>query len=178
MRDYSFTKRSNFFKAYSYKTVGQRQGSLMDDERYSMYELCLLQSRADRALRVMVVRQLERHNLTMMEWLLLATVSQAGKTGLTMTEVAQMLDVTLPQVTALMGRLSKQKFIRQKVSSADRRSRLLISSKLGLRTNAAIEDTIREVMRVWLHDIDTPTLYTYIETMQQIANLDIPDHSS
>jgi hypothetical protein len=72
-----------------------------ESEEITMYQACLLHSRADRALRLVIARQLDQFNVTMMEWLLMGAVSSGPKDGMTMSAVAAALDVTLPQVTAL-----------------------------------------------------------------------------
>ena len=88
-----------------------------------MHELCLMQVRADRAMRAMIVVKLEAHKLTMMEWLALGVVAAGSKQGLSMSEIAAMLDVTLPQVTALVADLLELKLVKQKILASDHRGR-------------------------------------------------------
>lgn len=134
-----------------------------------MYEACLLHSRADRALRVVVSRQLEQFNVTMMEWLLLGVVTTGPKEGLTMSLVASSLDVTLPQVTALTASLTRGKLIKQKVSRQDRRSRRLLSTPAGKRLLDDIEQAINGAMHEWLSEIPREQLKQYFETVKLLA---------
>lgn len=136
-----------------------------------MYQTCLMHARADRTLRLLVAKQLEQFDLTMMEWLLLATVTAAPREGLTMSAVAAALDVTLPQVTALANSLVKTKLVKQKISSQDRRSRFLIATIAGKRLMARVEDAINQSMRDWLKDIPREQLENYIETVELLAVL-------
>jgi DNA-binding MarR family transcriptional regulator len=135
----------------------------------TMYELCLMHARADRALRSVVTGQLESYHLTMMEWLALGTLSAAPKAGLSMTEVAAALDVTLPQVTALVSSLIKSKFIKQKVLASDRRGRQVMITLKGKRTLNKLESVIAVAMRDWSKDIPREQLYAYIDTVDQLA---------
>ncbi len=135
----------------------------------SMYEACLMHSRADRAMRMMVSRQLERFDVTMMEWLLMGVVDSGPPEGLTMTSVALTLDVTLPQVTALAASLVKAKLLKQKVSRQDRRSRRLISTPACARLLEEIEETIRTTMKAWTADVPQENLAVYFETIKQLA---------
>jgi DNA-binding MarR family transcriptional regulator len=137
-----------------------------------MYETLLMHSRADRALRVVVAKELENFELTMMEWLLLATVCSGPPVGHTMTSVAQTLDVTLPQVTALMNKLTKRKLLKQKVSSHDRRSRRLTCTPTGSKMMADIEGVLESRVSQWLQGIPAEQLEAYQRTVGQIAELD------
>lgn len=137
----------------------------------SMYQACLMHARADRTLRLLVAKQLEQFDLTMMEWLLLATVTAAPREGMTMSAVAGALDVTLPQITALANSLVKTKLVKQKVSSKDRRSRFLIATIGGKRLMSRVEEAINKSMRQWLQDIPHEKLVNYIETVEQLAKL-------
>ncbi len=139
------------------------------DSSLTMYEACLLHSRADRALRVMVSRQLERFDVTMMEWLLMGVVATGPPEGLTMSSVAATLDVTLPQVTALTASLTKTKLLRQKVSRQDRRSRRLMPTPACRRLLDEIERSIKAAMLEWMADIPSDQLGTYFETIRLLA---------
>ena len=141
-----------------------------DDQDINMYQVCLLHARADRALRLLVSKHLEEFELTMMEWLLLATVCNGSKEGLTMSAVAETLDVTLPQVTALTASLVKSKYLKQKVSIRDRRSRHLSCTIAGKRLIARIDETVNAGMREWFKDISSEKLANYIEIVEILAN--------
>ncbi len=135
----------------------------------SMYELCLMHARADRAMRVVVSDQLEPSRITMMEWLALGAVSNGPQQGLSMTRIAHTLNVTLPQVTALINGLVKLRLIKQKVLDSDRRGRQVIITIKGKRTLAKLEGTIANAMRQWSKDIPREQLYTYIQTVSGLA---------
>ncbi len=138
----------------------------------SMYELCLMHARADRAMRVVVTRQLDTAQLTMMEWLALAVVAEGPREGLSMSQIAIILDVTLPQVTALVSSLLKMKLCKQKVLITDRRGRQVIATLKGKRTVAKLEETISKAMRTWSKDIAPDDMSVYIETVKALARKD------
>lgn len=140
------------------------------DRTMTMYEACLLHSRADRALRVVVSRELEQFNVTMMEWLLLGVVSNGDRDGMTMSAVASALDVTLPQVTALTASLTKAKLLKQKISRQDRRSRRLHKTPAGKRLLEEIEQSVDGAFSKWLSDIPREQLKAYFETVKVLAN--------
>ncbi|HSX23481.1 MAG TPA: MarR family transcriptional regulator [Candidatus Saccharimonadales bacterium] len=134
-----------------------------------MYELCLSHVRADRTMRAAIGKQLESYQLTMMEWLALGVVLAEPKDGVSMTQIAETLDVTLPQVTALVGNLLKLKLIKQKTLARDRRGRQVTLTLKGRRTLRKLEDTISHTMQRWSEDIPENQLQTYVMTVMQLG---------
>lgn len=149
-----------------------------EDVMMTMYKACLLHSRADRALRLVVSRRLEQFNVTMMEWLLIGVVNNGAKEGMTMSAVASALDVTLPQVTALTASLTKLKLLKQKVSRQDRRSRRLVTTANGKKLLTEIEQEVNKAMREWVADIPQDKLGVYFETVEILANRKPGENSS
>ncbi|HTE58020.1 MAG TPA: MarR family transcriptional regulator [Verrucomicrobiae bacterium] len=146
-----------------------------DTSPITMSQACLLHSRADRALRVVVSRQLEQFDVTMMEWLLMSVVCNGPKEGMTMSAVASALDVTLPQVTALTASLTKSKLVKQKVSRQDRRSRRLICAPSGKRLVEETESAINKAMKDWTADIPPEQLKIYLATVELLAMRKVAD---
>ncbi len=140
-------------------------------DNVNMYEACLMHARADRALRLVVSKELEQFDLTMMEWLLMATVCGSLRSGMTMSEVAQALNVTLPQVTALANNLVRSKLIKQKINLRDKRSRYLIATLAGKRLITRVEVAIDTKLRTWLGNIPKDQFKNYMITVEMIAEL-------
>jgi DNA-binding MarR family transcriptional regulator len=134
-----------------------------------MYEKCLLLARADRATRSLIGQQLERYHLTMMEWLLLGVVCKGPPEGLSMSAVAQALDVTLPQVTALANKLMALKMIKQKTQTNDRRSRHVRATGKGQNVLDDVEETLDATFNEWLSDIPSDQLKSYMDTVTWLA---------
>ena len=136
----------------------------------TMYHTCLTQSRADRALRVVIARQLEKFNVTMMEWLLMGVVCHGPKQGITMSDAAATLDVTLPQVTALTAGLTKAKLLKQKISRQDRRSRRLVCTQAGKQLLDETETSANDALKEWLSDVPEDQLQAYLNTIEILAS--------
>lgn len=134
----------------------------------NMFNICLLHSKADRALRMAVARELEPYGITMMQWLLLSTVNRSTG-GMRMSELAAALDVTMPQITALMNDLVERKLAKQKINSTDRRSRRLMVTSLGKRQLEQLEPAVDEGMKKWLRDIPAADLKGYFATVRALA---------
>lgn len=134
-----------------------------------MYEACLLHARADRALRTVVANELDRYKVTMMEWLLLGVVVGGPDKGLSMSAIAKSLDVTLPQVTALVTNLVEIKLVKQKTQAHDRRSRHVVATTKGKLLLTDMEEAIGVMMRDWLSDIPRDDLRIYLRTVKSLA---------
>ena len=138
----------------------------------TMYEICLLHSKSDRQLRLVVSRELERFEITMMQWLLLETVSKGPNSGMRMTELSEQLDVTMPQITALMNDLVELKLAKQKINSSDRRSRRLSVTSTGKKRLDDINMSIDNALKVWLSEVPGSSLKGYFDTLKLISEMD------
>jgi len=128
-----------------------------------------MHARAERAMRTLVSKQLDQYSLTMMEWLALGIISNAPHDGFSMSQVAEALDVTLPQVTSLVSNLTNMKLIKQKVLSSDRRGRQVIITPKGSRIIDKLEQRIAVVMQTWNQDIPSNQLLSHILTVSQLS---------
>lgn len=144
----------------------------------SMYEACLLHSKSDRLLRLVVGRELEPYSITMMQWLLLMTVDKGPSAGMRMTELSEQLDVTMPQITALMNDLVEQKLTKQKINSSDRRSRRLSITSTGKKRLEEIDDSVDRALKKWLKQVPEADLRGYYETLKQMVELELPNEKA
>lgn len=142
-----------------------------DGDSISMYEISLLQSRADRSLRVFLSAAIKSFDITVMEWLLLSTVAENATKdkGVTMSFVARALNVTLPQVTALTSRMLKTELLQQKVSTKDRRSRTMQVTPSGEQLLADIDKKMDAVQDRWLADLTEEDITGYISTLRKLS---------
>lgn len=143
-----------------------------------MYEACLLHSKSDRLLRLVVSRELEPYGITMMQWLLLMTVSKGPHAGMRMTELSEELDVTMPQITALMNDLVEQKLAKQKINSTDRRSRRLSITGTGKKRLEEIDGSIDRALKNWLDPVPEADLKGYFATLRKMPELETPSDKS
>ncbi len=117
----------------------------------------------------MVAQKLESQRITMMEWLALGVVASGSKSGLSMTNVASTLDVTLPQVTALISALAERKLIKQKVLSSDHRGRQVMVTLKGKRVLTKLESATARGVRNLTENIPKSRLQEYIRTLEQLS---------
>lgn len=135
-----------------------------------LYETCLAHARADRALRTFIANELEGHDITLMEWLMLSVVCNGPKEGLSMSAVARELDVTLPQVTSLANKLLVQQQIEQKIQAHDRRARHVFPTARGKRTWQDVEKSLAQNIDRWLH-VDAKLSQEDVQHYVRVAKL-------
>jgi DNA-binding MarR family transcriptional regulator len=136
-----------------------------------MYEICLLHAQGDRAMRALIAERLSDMKITMMEWLLLGVVSHGKTQGLTMSEIAETLHVTLPQVTALVNKLLPLKLIKQKSASSDRRSRVVTLTSKGQLTLEDANKGLDTAMADWFDGIGTDQRDSYLAVLRQLVSV-------
>lgn len=132
-------------------------------------QIILLHSRADRLMRSLVDECIDEYDLTLMEWLLLSVVQGGPKEGLSMSAVSRELDVTLPQVTALMTSVVKKKLIKLKTQRKDRRSRHALLTNKGEQTLANVENRVESALKKWFAEMDNNEVDAYTQTLQKLA---------
>ncbi len=139
-----------------------------------MYEACVLHSRAERVLKGIISNHLDAWKLTRMEWLVLATLAIRDNRhqGLTMTEVGEILDVTLPQLNALTIKLISMGYMKQTKSGSDKRIKILQVTKTGNDVIIALEKNMRSAMKDWLKDVDRNQIMNYMHTLQILGYSD------
>lgn len=146
------------------------QASDMGETQPSMYQTCLMHTKADRNMRSMVSAQLAAHKLTMMEWLLLGIISEAPESGLSVSQLADSANVSMPQITTLTGHLLRDGLIKQEAHAADKRARITIISDKGKEVIQALEDSLRITIKDWLADIPKAELDVYNGVVAKLAS--------
>ena len=115
----------------------------MDANLLDPYQFFITQSQSNRWLKSVAADSLKSVKLTVMEWLLIVAIKN-NNYELTVTEAAEALGVSLPQITALTQKLIKQELVKQKVISSDRRSRALMLTTKGKELCAKSEEAVRQ----------------------------------
>ena len=105
----------------------------------------------------------------MMEWLLLGVVAGSKSSGLTMSDIAEALHVTLPQVTALVNKLLPLKLIKQKSASNDRRSRVVTITSKGQLTLEEANEALDKAMDEWFGGLSNEQRESYSTVLKRLA---------
>lgn len=133
--------------------------------KLDIYGFCMAHTQADRWLRLQINQALKTTTkLTMMEWLLLLSVNRKAEAGLSVTEAAESLGVSLPQITALVRHLVNHKVVVQRVVAQDRRGRRLYVLPAGKALCKSTVRTVADKLQEYLKTSDE--LKTYLATLK------------
>ena len=132
--------------------------------------MCLLHARSDRILRGHIASQLGSSKITMMEWLVLGVINKSKSKGKSMSEIAQVLHVTLPQVTALVNKLLPLKLVRQKSASSDRRSRIVTLTSKGELVFEEAGKLLDSSQKELFSGVSTIELEAYLATLNTLSS--------
>lgn len=138
-------------------------------------EWLLLHSRSDAALKVVIARAVKRFGLTVTDWSILNTLANDETGEYTVTKIADVFDMNTPQAVTLVQDLLKRSFVRQKVSSKDRRVKYLSTTRSGKKLVYDAEQSVVHAMRYWLFDLSDSEISQYLAIKRKILEFDIPD---
>lgn len=83
------------------------------------------------------LRRMGHYKLSISEMHLLEAVARGGNAGRSVSDIARELSITLPSVTAAVGKLEKKGFVSKNRSDADKRSVIVTLGPEGRRAEAA-----------------------------------------
>lgn len=135
------------------------------------FEAGILQARAYRNLRAFMQDNLEKYDLTMMQWALLGSIATTGSKGITINELAHILDVEGSLITTMVNTAVKTGTIQKRTHPTDSRVRIVFATKAGTTLVERVESDLRNAMRTWLKDIPRTSLLRYLRTLEKIASL-------
>jgi DNA-binding MarR family transcriptional regulator len=137
---------------------------------FSTYRTGVLQATAYRNLRDFMAITLGPHSITSEEWSILGIVHEETKNGgIRVSALADILDVQTSFITNMVNKLQKQGYVLHKFDEDDARVRLIVGTDKAHLKVVEIESTLRKDMRMWLDDIDSEDVVTYIKVLTHIA---------
>lgn len=138
----------------------------------TMYQACLMHSRAERVLKTIVAKHLKNFGITRMEWIVLASLESNTKVGgYTMSELSQVLDIKLSQLTILSGGIISSGLAKQVTSHSDKRTKLVTITPKGKKLVEQIDASMRQALREWLSHISRAQLINYMQTLKLLGEV-------
>ncbi|MBA3757958.1 MarR family transcriptional regulator [Candidatus Saccharibacteria bacterium] len=135
------------------------------------YQAGMYQARSFRALKQLKNRILEPYGLTMMQWLVLGLIKDAGKTGVRTTTLAEQLDTTQAFITNTVNLLEVKKLVSRRTDAKDSRAHSIIFNKKHEKMVAKIEQELRHELRNTIYKKVTPEeLKIYMKVIVKFAD--------
>ncbi len=141
---------------------------------FNMVNWYILHSRTNNALKIIIARALEGLEITFQEWIVMKSIVDNEQSEVTVSSLAEMFDMNMPQTAVLIKSLIKRNLVRQKVSLKDRRVKYLSCSRRGIKLVYDGDQAIQHAMRYWLFDLTDSEIVTYLDITKKISNFEIP----
>lgn len=136
------------------------------------YETAIAHSAAFRLMRKVVDAELKPHGISMMQWLFIGAAHRAGEAGVRITDLARQLGTTLPYATTTVNTLERKNYLWRAGHGDDSRSKLIYIDKEFAKAFTAIENGIREAVRVqYFKDLSTEELKAYITIIHKLGKI-------
>lgn len=131
------------------------------------YTAGLLQGKSYRVLQNHLTQALKAFDLSIPEWKLLGQLCDSGKSRV--ADLAKMLDVDPPHITALVNDLEKKLLVKKIPSVQDKREVHINITTKGIKVVEKTEPTIRQAMKRILKGISIPELMIYMRVLNAIV---------
>ncbi len=131
------------------------------------YSVGLLQAKAYRILKQNTSLLLKPYELSTIDWALLGVLYEQ-ENGVGPSEMAQILGVEAPFVTAMAESLEKKGFITRIQSSTDKRAKLVVLTKAGKNLVPKLESHLRKKSKHLIRGVSISELLAYRRVLKAI----------
>ena len=128
-----------------------------------------------------MLHELSGGKLTLGEMHMLESIGKGGDASMTITELAQDLEITLPSVTAMIKRLERKGYITKDRSSVDGRRVQVLLTDAGLRAEIAHRYLRRRIIReltAELNGAEKAAILSGLEKMNEFIRRRIGDYAA
>ena len=123
-----------------------------------------------------MLRHLSKEDLSLSEMHMLESIGKPGREGVTVTDIAQDLEITLPSVTMMVKRLEKKGYIIKQKSSEDARRVCIALTEAGRRAEIAHRYFHRKMVRAITKDLtrqERDAILSGLEKMNQFMRMNL-----
>jgi DNA-binding MarR family transcriptional regulator len=129
------------------------------------YQKARLQVVGYRAIQTEVIELLSQYELNTTQWIILGWLYD-NPAGMRITAVAEVLEVEVPLITALMQPLQRNRLISLKPDPTDKRAKLATLTKAGVALVAKLEPAMAAQLAVFDNSIKSSEMDSYFNALQ------------
>jgi DNA-binding MarR family transcriptional regulator len=133
--------------------------------KLTTYQKARLQVVGYRAIQSEVSELLSQYELNTSQWIILGWLYD-NPSGMRITAVAEILEVEVPLITALMQPLQRNKLIVLKTDVSDRRAKLATLTKAGVALVAKLEPAMAAQLAAFDSSIKSSEMDSYFSALQ------------
>ena len=135
------------------------------------YQAGIMQATMNRALQKEYDTVLKPYGITKMHWLIIGTVLDAGRGGIRLTELSQVINTTMSYVTTAVNLMESKGMIVRTDSEFDSRSKMISINESFAPKCAEIEASLRDSLRKTIYaKIDSAEFKIYMKVMHQLSS--------
>lgn len=143
-----------------------------DLARVTTYQAGIVQAAAHRSLQKECDRLLKPFGITKVQWLIIGAVLDAGKPGISITKLTQVLGTTMPYMTTSINLLESKGWLIRTSNRQDSRSKLVTIAEGNVACCEDIEKTLRTGLRQTIYaDVDPVEFRTYLKVLFQLRDI-------
>lgn len=147
-----------------------------DLARVTTYQAGIVQAAAHRSLQRECDRILKPFGITKVQWLIIGAVLDAGRAGISVTRLTQVLGTTMPYMTTSINLLESKGWLVRTSNQLDSRSKLVTIAEGNVACCADIERTLRAGLRKTIYaDVDPIEFHTYLKVLFQLRDVNKGD---
>ncbi len=134
------------------------------------YQAAVIQSRAHRVIKEQLAQSLREHGITMMQWSIIGLVSDSGKQGMRISDLAKVLDTSLAFVTTSVNVLQAKNILYRDQHASDNRAKVVRLNVVFAPKVKSIEANLAKHQKAGVFSqLDPVELETYFKVLRQIA---------
>ncbi len=139
--------------------------SMRSAKELTTYQKARLQVVGYRAIQAEVSELLTQYELNTSQWIILGWLYDYVD-GLRITAIAEILEVEVPLITALIQPLERAGLVMLKIDPSDRRAKLATLSKGGVELVKKLEPALHKHLAVFDNSVKRAEMENYFSTLQ------------
>lgn len=144
-----------------------------DLSQLTTYQAGVLQATVHRSLQKQCDELLRPYGISKMQWLIIGAILDAGKPGVRISDLAEILGTNLPFMTNSLNRLQEMGITARVHNEEDSRSRLVSLQPSFAQQCPEIEATLRNGLRRSIYkNVSQEDFRTYMKVLLQLSAID------
>lgn len=145
----------------------------MDLSKITTYQAGVTQAYMNRKLQKITDKILVPFGITKMQWLIIGTVLDTGKTGIRVSDLAKKVGTTMGYLTNSINLLESRGILKRLNNANDTRSKLVVVQENYKPICRDIEFTLRDGLRKTIYaEIDPSEFRIYMKVMAKLADIE------
>ena len=134
--------------------------------KLTTYQKARLQVVGYRVIQAEVSELLNKHGINTSQWIILGWLYDHVD-GMRITAIAEVLEVEVPLITALIQPIEQQGLIMLKTDPTDRRAKLATLTKAGVDLVKKLEPTLHQHLAIFDNSVKKSDMESYFNSLQQ-----------